>query len=265
MKIAEYLILGVIQGLTEFLPVSSSTHLVLAEHWMGLNPSGVTTEIVLHVGTLLSVLLVYGKDLWRVLLSRNWRYIGFLALATVVTVACLFPVKDLLESLTDSPNAARIEGGMLFITAIMLWLADSKLQRGPGKQPLGWFNSILIGFAQFLGALPGISRSGATISTGVLLGLDREQAARFSFQLSIPVIIGAALIHWLELTHSSGGVLQEFTAGQVDPLGLALGFFASMLMGIVAIYLVLWMLKRARLLYFAIYCTALAIVALIIG
>jgi undecaprenyl-diphosphatase len=265
VKIAEYIVLGIIQGLTEFLPVSSSTHLVLAEHWMGLNPSGVTTEIVLHVGTLLSVLLVYGKDLWRVLISRNWRYIGCLALATAVTVACLFPVKDLLEALTESPNAARIEGGMLFITAIMLWLADRRLQQGPGKQPLGWLNSILIGGAQFLGALPGISRSGATISTAVLLGIDREQAARFSFQLSIPVIIGAALIHWGELSHQSEGVLQEFNSGQVDPLGLALGFLASMIMGIVAIYLVLWMLKRARLLYFAIYCAALAVVALIIG
>ncbi len=265
VQILDYIVLGIIQGLTEFLPVSSSTHLVLAEHWLRMNPPGVTTEIALHVATLLSVLLVYGKDLWRVFASRDWRFIGYLALATVVTVVCLLPVKDLLEALTDSPAAVRIEGGMLFITALWLWLTDRQLQLPPRKTQLDWKKSALIGLAQFMGALPGISRSGATIGTGVLLGMEREQAARFSFLLSVPVIVGAALIHGLELSQGSGGLLQELTTSTVDPLGLAAGFITALVMGIVAIYLVLWMLKRARLLYFALYCATLATVALIIG
>lgn len=252
------MLLGAIQGLTEFLPVSSSAHLVLAEHWTGLNPPGIATEITLHIGTLVSVLLVYGKDLWRVIAQRDWRYLGMLALATAVTVACLLPVKDLLEALTESSNAVRIEGGMLLFTAVWLWLADRKLQRGAGSEPLNWPKSALIGFAQFCGALPGISRSGATIGAGVLLGMQRDQAARFSFLLSVPVIIGAAVL-------DAKNIGADVASGAVDALGLALGFLTALVMGVVAIYVVLWMLKRARLLYFAIYCTALAVIALIIG
>lgn len=258
MQIWDYIVLGIVQGLTEFLPVSSSTHLVLAEHWIGLNPPGIATEIALHVATLLSVLLVYARDFWRILKRRDWLYLGYMVLATAVTVALLLPVKDYLSALTESPSAVRIEGGMLFITAAWLWLADRKLQRAPGTQPLGWLSAALIGVAQFCGALPGVSRSGATIGTGLLMGMEREQAARFSFLLSVPVIIGAALIDAKSMT-------EHLATGVVNPLGLALGFLTAMVMGIAAIYLVLWMLKRARLLYFALYCAALAVVALIIG
>jgi undecaprenyl-diphosphatase len=263
VKIFEYILLGIIQGLTEFLPVSSSAHLVLVEHWMGLNPSGVLLEIALHVATLISVLLVYARDLWKIITGRNWRYIGFLFLATCVTVAIVLPANDWLSQLTDSPQAVRICGALLFVTAAWLWFADWRLQQGKregnnGDSSLTWFKAALIGLAQGVAGLPGVSRSGATIGAGIQAGLAREEAARFSFLLSIPIIIGAAAIKAKELS-------VDVASGTIDPLGLALGFVAAMLMGIVAIYLVLWMLKRARLLYFALYCIAIGTIALIIG
>jgi undecaprenyl-diphosphatase len=258
VQILDYITLGVVQGLTEFLPVSSSAHLVLAEHWIGLNPPGVILEIALHVATLLSVVIVYARDLWNLFAGRNWRYFGFLFLATCATVAIVFPARDYLSQLTDSPQAVRICGALLLFTAAWLWFADWRLRRGPNKVQLSWLNSLLIGLAQGIAGLPGVSRSGATIGAGIQAGLTREDAARFSFLLSIPIIIGAAALKAKELK-------LDIASGAVDTLGLALAFIAAALTGVAAIYLLLWMLKRARLLYFALYCAALAVIALIVG
>ncbi|MCC7478523.1 undecaprenyl-diphosphate phosphatase [bacterium] len=266
MEILEYALLGLLQGLTEFLPVSSKSHLLLAQHWLGLNPRGVVTEISLHVATLLSVLLVYRGELLRIFRERDWAYIGRLALATCVTVALILPLKDRIEALADSPAVIPWTGGLLLVTALWLILADLRIRRSKAaatpRRPLSWLGAALVGLAQGIAILPGISRSGSTIGAGLQLGEDRENAARFSFLLSVPVILGAAVL-------SLGDFKDALAAGangggDLNLAGLAVAFVVALLSGVGAIYLVLWMLRRASLLWFAGYCVLLGCVTLIL-
>ncbi len=258
VEIIKYLLLGIIQGLTEFLPISSSGHLLLAEHWLGLNPPGIALEVAVHFATLVSVIIVYWKDLREIFIKGNWRYVALLALATAVTVAILLPVKSQLEVLTESTQIVRLAGGMLLLTAIWLFAADYKLLRaGSASQP-GWFAAVLIGLVQAVAGLPGISRSGATIGAAIQAGLNRESAARFSFLLSIPVIAGAAVL----VVPEAITVLRE---GTLNLAGLASAMLAALLSGIAAIHIVLWTLRRARLLWFGVYCVLIGGAALYFG
>ncbi len=267
MEILEYALLGLLQGLTEFLPVSSKSHLLLAQHWLHLNPRGVVTEISLHVATLLSVILVYRGELLRIFKERDWAYIGKLALATCVTVAIILPLKDRIEALADSPAVIPWTGGLLLVTALWLVLADWRIRRSSRldipRKPLTWLGAALMGLAQGIAILPGISRSGSTIGAGLQLGEDRDNAARFSFLMSIPVILGAALLSLGDfkdaLAASAAG------SGDLNMAGLAVAFVMSLLSGVGAIYLVLWMLRRASLLWFAGYCVLLGVTTLIVG
>lgn len=258
MQLWDYLLLGAIQGLTEFLPVSSSGHLVLAEHWLKLNPQGVVLEVTLHVATLLSVLIVYRRDIAQLWRERSWGYLWYLVLATVVTVAIALPFKHFVEDLTDSTAAVRVVGVMLFITAAWLLFADWRLRKADTDKPLNWAASLFTGIAQALAVMPGISRSGATIGMLIQTGQSRREAARFSFLLSVPVILGAAVL-------SIGDLEQGLAAGQLYAPGLALGFVAALLFGIAAIHLVLSALYKARLSLFAAYCAVLGCIALILG
>jgi undecaprenyl-diphosphatase len=258
VQILEYVFIGVLQGLTEFLPVSSSAHMIIAQHWLRLNTPGILLEVAFHVATLLSVILVYRRELWQLLSGRNWRLLGLLAAATVVTVLMILPFKDWLSALPDAPNAVRICGAMLLVTAAWLAFADWRIAQAKPTRPLRWPGALLIGLAQGIAALPGISRSGATIGMGLQLGLEREEAARFSFLLSIPIVMGAGLLELLDAR-------EQLQGSNFNIAGLSLGFIAATLSGIAAIYFLLWMLKRARFAYFAIYAALLGILALAIG
>jgi undecaprenyl-diphosphatase len=258
VEVWAYLLLGVIQGLTEFLPVSSSGHLVLAQHWLNIDAPGALTEVALHVATLLSVVIVYWRDINAIFTQRRWGYLGLLALGTVVTVALALPARDWIEGLTDADYAPRVVGAMLLVTALWLLLADWRLRRNAAKEEPTWLGAGLIGVAQAVAVLPGISRSGATIGAGVLRGVGREQAARFSFLLSAPVILGAGIL-------KARDVAPALQSGAINSAGLGLAFIAALVFGVLAIYLVLWLLRRARLSYFAAYCALIGIAALIIG
>ncbi len=253
-----YALLGILQGLTEFLPVSSSGHLVLAQNWLKLDPPGVVLEISLHVATLFSVVIVYRKDIGRIIVERNWRYIGLAAAATAVTVAIVLPLKDWLSAIADGQYAVKIVGAMLLLTAAWLMLADLRLRKGGENKPLGWVGAVLTGLAQAIAAVPGISRSGATIGTLIQLGCPRVEAARFSFLLSIPIILGAGII-------TAKDIPTAIAAGQIDPLGLSVAFILALLSGIAAIHFVLKLLKQARLSMFALYCALLGTLALATG
>ncbi|MBN2080585.1 undecaprenyl-diphosphate phosphatase [bacterium] len=258
MELLTYVLLGMVQGLTEFLPVSSSGHLVLLQHWLGMNPSGAVTEVALHVATLVSVVVVYRRDIRTIFAKGDWRYLGLIGLGTVVTVVIALPAKDHIEALTDADYAVRLVGLMLMITAVWLVLADRRLKRGAPPLTLSWLSAALVGIAQAIAVMPGISRSGATIGAAVQLGSEREQAAKFSFLLSVPVILGAGVLKARDLPAA-------IDSGEINALGLGLAFIAALVFGILAIYLVLWLLKRARLTYFAVYCALLGIAALVIG
>ncbi|MDQ3023922.1 MAG: undecaprenyl-diphosphate phosphatase, partial [bacterium] len=138
------------------------------------------------------------------------------------------------------------------VTAVWLILADMRLRNPWPRKPVGVWGAVAIGVAQAIAILPGISRSGATIGMALQCGEEREHAARYSFVMSIPIILGAAIVKTPELK-------MALESGSVDPLGLAVGFIAALLSGVLAIYVVLWMLRRARLVYFSAYCVAVSI------
>ncbi len=231
---------------------------------LGINPQGVTTEIMLHLATLISVLVVYGRDLLALLRGHRWQYIGALALATAVTVSLALPFKDRIETLVDGPQAVQSVGWFLLLTALLLFIAELMERRhratdagDPLSMP-GWGRALAAGVAQALAVLPGISRSGSTISAMLMFGLDYNRAARFSFLLSVPVILGAVLL-------SLPDMAADTSSGNVPIVALACGFAVAAISGVLAIRFLLAMLRRRRLYYFSIYCALLGCAALLWG
>lgn len=264
MEIFDYILLGIIQGLTEFLPVSSSGHLVLAQFLLGMNPQGVTTEITLHLATLISVITVYWKDLVEILRAGRWRYLTALLVATLVTACLALPFKDRIEAMVDGPGAVRTVGFMLLFTATFLLVAELAEKRlrasAEGDRLLvpSWRMTLIAGAAQALAVIPGVSRSGSTISSMLITGWDYARAARFSFLLSIPAILGAVVL-------SVPDMLADTGSGRIPVVALVSGFIAAAVSGILAIRFLLAMLRHRRLYYFSIYCTAVGIYAILAG
>jgi undecaprenyl-diphosphatase len=257
---ASLLVLAVLQGLTEFLPVSSSGHLVLGSELLGLRSvDGVLVTVALHAGTLVAVLAVYGRDLLAILRRALRGQAGELWLLLVASLpAALVGIGlgEQLEPLFESPDAAA--AGLLATAAILL--AGERARRraipevegpsaeGPAQAPLTLGQATVVGLAQALAILPGISRSGATISAGLLCGVDPARAARFSFLLSLPAVGGATL---LEL-----GALEDLPDESLRGIGLAL--VISALVGLAALRLLLVALRRGSFPWFAGYCALVA-------
>ncbi len=257
-------ILGVLQGLTEFLPVSSSGHLVLAQYVLGLQLTpDVTFEVFLHAGTALSIITVYRKRLWRILkdplltLSRPWsayqvnlntRMMWQVVFASIPAGLAYMFLESQLEWTYARPWVACI---MLIATGMLL--GSTYLVRLKSAE-ITLLKSLLIGVAQSISLLPGMSRSGATISTGLLLGVKSETAADFSFIMVLPVILGASLIKGLALINSSESI---------DWLPILLGTSLAYGTGIFAIHVVLSFVRRGRLHTFAPYCVGVGILGLL--
>jgi undecaprenyl-diphosphatase len=252
--------LGIIQGLTEFLPVSSSGHLVLGRELLGLKPGGISFEIWLHLATLVAVVAALGSDIKRALAGilpgaekETAAFGRQLAVGTIVgtipavVVGLLF--KDMVESAFTS---VRLVGVDLLITAGILFV--SRFFAG-GTSPLTPGRALAVGAAQALAILPGISRSGATLTAGLATGLSGVDAVRFSFILSIPAILGAVVLELPALA----------SLGAASPAGLAVGFVTAAASGYVAIRIVWRVMERGRLIVFAPYCAVLGIVAVIWG
>jgi len=262
------LLLGVLQGLTEFLPVSSSGHLVLLQSWLGASfafaDSAVAFDLVLHVATLIPVVWFYRRDVSTLLAQprANAGYIGLLVLATLPTAVIGLALKDTFESVFHTPRAVAIA---LLATGALLastrW--TDRGARGSAQAPSreGGYRSITplaalaIGIAQGLAITPGISRSGSTIATALLLGIERSEAARFSFLLSIPAIAGAAVLV------AKDGV--SFSSGQSS--SLAVGFLAAAGVGYIALRWLVQLVRSGRLYRFAFYVVPLAGLALLLG
>jgi undecaprenyl-diphosphatase len=250
-------ILGLVQGLTEFLPVSSSGHLVLAQATIDVAIPGVMVEVVLHVATLLAVAIVYRRTLWR--LVRNGivgdraalRYIMLLVVATIPAAVIGLAFKDFFERAFDSLILVGIN---LIVTGALLW-STRKRAKGGTEQP-GVRSAGIIGVAQALAILPGISRSGTTVSAGLWLGLDPASAAEFSFLMAMPAIAGAAI---LQIPEMQGG-LSSVGAGP-----LALSFFAALISGIFAIRFLVALLRRGAFFRFAPYCWVVGAITVVGG
>ena len=241
MQYLDTLILAILQGLTEFLPISSSGHLVIGQKLLDINLPGNAFEIVLHIGTLMSVLTVFRGELKTLLFNLNdpfnRYYISAIAFGTIPAILFGLLLKDYISLIFDNIRFVSIS---LVFTGIMLVASKFIIKR---NVKLTVFIAIIIGMAQAVAIIPGISRSGATICMGILMGLSASEAARFSFLLSIPVIIGAALLTAMNI--------------ETIPFGLdiiLLGIVSSYLVGWVSLKWLLNILNSGKLYWFGIYC-----------
>jgi undecaprenyl-diphosphatase len=243
-------VIGIVQGLTEFLPISSSAHLIALPRMLGWNDPFLNSaefDVMLHLGTLVALLVYFWRDLWRLLLawlaSLRERRLGDdpdrrLAWLLVVTLLPAALIGALFEDLFDTLFRERLAlvAVLLVIGAAILWLAERRATESRDLEELRLIDAVAIGAAQALALFPGISRSGITIAAGLFLGLDRASAARFSFLMGTPIIAGAGLWKVRALT---GG-----DAGAFEPITLLAGMVAAALAGLLAIRFLLDYLRR---------------------
>ena len=259
MNIIESIILGIIQGLTEFLPVSSSGHLEIGKAILGDNSvpeESLLFTVVLHFATALSTIVVFRKDILNILrgfLFFKWnddtKFVTKIIVSMLPAVVIGLFFEEQLEQLFG--GNILLVGYMLIVTAILLFLADkAKIT----DRKVSFSNAFIIGISQAIAMIPGISRSGATISTSVLLGNDKSKAARFSFLMVVPLIFGkmAKDIFSGELSFES----QNITA-------LSIGFVAAFISGLFACTWMITLVKKSKLSYFAIYCVVVGVIAII--
>ncbi len=246
MDVFEAVLLGLIQGITEWLPISSSAHLAIAQNYLGIEAS-VAFDIILHLGTLVAVVAYYRKDilsLCRGLLrwdAESVRISAFILLCAVPTAIIGLLMKDFFEGMFSSMVAIATA---LCMTGVFL-LLSSRASDGKGALDAG--SALIVGIAQGLAVAPGISRSGSTIGTALLIGIEREQAARFSFLAAVLPILGAAV---LEGRHA--------LEGQIELGAVLAGFAAAAISGYLAIGLLLRLLRERKFQWFGFYCLALA-------
>ncbi len=261
----ETILLGVVQGLTEFLPVSSSGHLVIFENLLGFKEPEILLDASLHLGTLLAVCIYFRSDLKK-MIQELWAWVapgsqngalGPHALLALMVVVGSIPTafiglifKDPLEALFSSVTTV---GVMLLVTGVIVGVTKF-ISRNHGKwDQVGIWMALAIGTVQGLAIIPGISRSGSTIVCALLLGLNRETAGRFSFLLSIPAIIGAVGLH-----------LESDAIARVGIAPLTVGFASSALVGFFALKLLMGMIKKGHFYYFAPYCWVVGILTIIL-
>lgn len=263
MNLFQALLLGLLQGATEFLPVSSSGHLVLVPWLLRWNPPGLAFDAVVHWGTALAVIVYFWRD-WVTVIRAAFRSLQRRSLAgpearlawliLVGTLPAVFAgwlLGDFFEGMFGRPVAA---AAFLLVTAALLTASERWGRRERDLDTLTWRDALLVGLAQAVAILPGVSRSGATIAAGLARGLKREPSARFSFLLATPVILGAGLLKVVDLA-------QVGNLGAQAP-ALALGFLAAALVGFACIRFLLRYLQRGRLYPFAVYCAALGLTCL---
>ena len=261
MDVFDAAILGVVQGLTEFLPVSSSGHLELGKAILGdtsVPEESLMFTVVLHFATALSTIVVFRKDiidLLKGIFSFQWneetQFAAKIILSMIPAVFVGLLFEEELESLFD--GNILLVGFMLIVTGLLLFLAGRAKNTG---KAVSWKDAIIIGVSQAIAILPGVSRSGATISTSVLLGNDRTKAARFSFLIVVPLILGKIAKDLL-----SGDLNVESSSS----LPLLVGFIAAFVTGLVACTWMISLVKKAKLHYFSYYCFAVGIVAIVFG
>ncbi|GGG94692.1 undecaprenyl-diphosphatase [Polaribacter pacificus] len=258
MDYIEAIVLGIIQGLTEFLPVSSSGHLELAKAILGdtsVPEESLTFTVVLHFATALSTLVVFRKEvaeIFKGLFQFKWNDETEFSLKIIASMIPAVVIGLLFEKELESFFGGQIllVGFMLLVTALLLLLAD-KAKKTDKK--VSFTNAVIIGISQAIAMLPGISRSGATISTSVLLGVDRNKAARFSFLMVVPLIVGKIAKDLL-----SGDI--NFKSAEILPMSV--GFLAAFIAGLFACTWMISLVKKSKLSYFAIYCAVVGVVAI---
>lgn len=266
MNFIQAILMGIVQGLSEFLPISSSAHLVFTSNFYKViknipivqsSNEEVFFDIMVHLGTLIAVLIFFRKDvlnilkaMWHAIKTKNWEdkeaKLGlFIMAGTVITVMLALPINEIAEKLVYTPS---IVGILLFITGFTLLYSEYKSKKlEEKKEEVSLKTSILIGLAQGLAALPGFSRSGWTIATGLFCGLDRVTAARYSFLLSIPIILGASMVYPLIKIDIHEAIQYNWSA-------IIAGTVVSAIVGYLCIKYFMKFISRFSLTIFGYYC-----------
>lgn len=267
MSIIEAIIIGIIQGATEFLPISSSGHLVLLPELFQMTNPDLTLIGLVHAGTLLAVLIYFRQDLWNIvtavlrdlsqrqpLASTNARLGWFIVVGSVPVAMIGLPLAGFFEDIFSSPRAA---AGFLLVTAVLLVLGERMLSGHKTPAQMTWTDAIVIGLFQVMALFPGVSRSGSTIVGGLSRGLDRPTAARYSFLLGIPAILGAGL----------QAILEIFTAesNEFSTSVYTIAFIAAAVSGYACIHGLLTWVRNHTLYGFAAYVTLLSLIFLLIS
>ncbi len=251
MTIFEAVLLGIIQGFTEFLPISSSGHLVIGQKVLGISIAGNVFEVVVHLGTLGSVLIIFWPDILQLIKSTNsavtQKYIFAIVIGTLPAIIIGFLFKDVISEAFEN---IRIVAVTLMITGIIL--LTTKFIKTKLKD-IGNGSALLIGIAQAMAIVPGISRSGITISLGMHLGIAPEKAAKFSFLLAIPTILGAGLLTGLDLNESSEPTLSWSV--------LIVGFLSSLIIGWISLKWLLGLIRSGKFHWFGVYCILIGILS----
>ena len=257
MNLIESIILGIVQGLTEFLPISSSGHLSIMEEALGFSKesSSIEFDLLLHFATLLAVLVYFRDKLITILFGlfkteskEAKRLTAHLIIGTIPIVILGFLFKDRVEAISENPVQVC---GLLCFTGTILFI-PSLLKRNNKKQ-ITFRRSFLIGIAQAIALFPGISRSGSTITMGIILGISPKKCAEFSFLLGIPAICGAMVLKMNEISSLDGKLLSIYSAGMIS----------AFLTGLIAIFCVLRLVEKGKFKYFGFYCLLVGITGLI--
>ena len=261
MTYIEAIIFGIVQGITEFLPVSSTAHIIIAELIMGFHFPGLAFEIFLHQASLLAILIYYRKDLWQITTgffsyfkeknqaNKVHFYFGlYIIVATIITGGLGILLVGLV---TDVMKTPAFISAALVVTGILLILIERfKVYGDRTEKDMTFFDSIIVGLAQTMAVIPGLSRSGLTLVAGLWLGLSRETAVKYSFLLIIPVILGSSVLAFNDI---NSDMWAEIGYGP-----LAVTFITTVIFSFIGIAWVMDFLKKSRLVYFAIYCFIVA-------
>ena len=252
MELIEIVFLGIIQGLTEFLPVSSSGHLVLGQYLLGIKSPGNTLEILFHLGTLGSVVFVFFNEIKDILLTIDkkptQKLLAFISVATLPAMIAGFLFRNEINRLFENINSV---GYAFCITGLILVFSSLSKNK---KVKLSFFSSIIIGLSQAVAIIPGISRSGFTITVSLLMGISPEKSAKFSFLLSIPIIFGAGLLGLIDIN-----------SGELFTLPIIFtAILSSFLVGVLSLKILLMLLEKGKFYFFGIYCICVGIISILI-
>ncbi len=256
MDVVQSLILGIVQGATEFLPVSSSGHLVLFQKVFGIKEPPIFFDTLVHFATLLAIVFYLRKEIFSIIKNikqkQNQKIIWFLVLGTIPAVIAGFLLKNNIEKIFDSLDLLIFT---FLATAIILFLTKFFKNGLKDTEKLGWLGAVFVGLFQALAILPGVSRSGSTISAGLFMGLKREEAFKFSFLLAIPAILGAMVLQVFEFQAGvlNGGFLINF-----------IGFLTAAVFGLLSLKILEKITIKGKLHYFAFYCLLLSLIILFI-